>query len=154
MKEAWFVFLCIAAGIDLWKKNIPVCLFWMAGAAGIMGIVSEVSEAAVMGNWMGAMAVVADVAASVTIGLVLLFVSHVTAGGLGAGDAWFFLVTGLYLSWTENLSLLCYSGCFSSLYGIGVLAWGWRRRGNVRRSKIPFLPFVWMAAIVLRGVIR
>lgn len=151
MKEVWFVFLCIAAGIDLWKQNIPAYLFGIAGVAGVMGIAAE---AAVMGSWTGAMMVVADVAASVAIGLVLLFVSRMTAGGLGAGDAWFFLVTGLYLPWRENLSLLCYSGCFSSLYGIGVLAWGWRRQSSVRRIKIPFLPFVWMAAMVLRGVIR
>lgn len=154
MKETWFVFLCIAAGIDLWKQHIPVCLFWIAGTVGIMGIVAEAVE---MGSCMGGMAVVAGVAgvtASVAIGLVLFFVSHVTAGGLGEGDAWFFLVTGLYLSWKESLSLLCYSGCLSSLYGIGVLAWRWRGRGNGRRTKIPFLPFVWMAAMVLRGVIR
>ena len=39
------------------------------------------------------------------IGLFLLILSKCTNGGIGEGDGWFFIVSGWYLDWQDNVQL-------------------------------------------------
>ena len=45
------------------------------------------------------------------IGVVLLLLNKCTDGGIGEGDGWFFVVSGLYMDWQDNLQLFL-SGLF------------------------------------------
>lgn len=135
MKMIWIVFLYMAAGLDLWKREIPV---WLYGVFGLVGIVNVVRNPLLL-----------PMAGSIAIGLVLLLISFGSGGAVGDGDGWFFLVSGLYLAWQENLSLLCSGLLLSSLYAIGWIIWGKWNGVSVKHIKIPFLPFllpmgIWM----------
>ena len=82
------------------------------------------------------------------VGGVLLLISRLTGGGIGEGDGWFFVVSGLFLSPGENglllLSGIFLSGIFSLLYVVaGVLSGTWQRRGK----RFPFLPFLLPAGL-------
>lgn len=78
-------------------------------------------------------------------GLLLYGVSRVTRGAMGEGDALIFGVCGIYLGLVENLLLLWLSLFLAMLAG-GLLLL--RKKGN-RKSRIPLVPFVFMAYVIL-----
>ena len=59
---------------------------------------------------------------SVLVGAALLLLHRITQGGIGDGDGWFFVVTGLYLTATENLLLLLSGIIFCGIYSLTLLA--------------------------------
>lgn len=155
MRAVWFGFLCILAWIDLRKRSIPVYWFVIVGVVGVAGVVWEIAGGPGASGTVGSSVfrILTELAMSMAVGLLLLLFSYLTRGALGAGDGCFFLVTGLYLPWGQNLGLLCYGLLISSLYGMGVLICGMWKQEAVRNKHIPFLPFVWAAAVFLMGVI-
>ncbi|MBQ5599384.1 MAG: prepilin peptidase [Lachnospiraceae bacterium] len=82
-----------------------------------------------------------QVVLSVVIGGLLLLLSKWTEGGIGEGDGWFFVVSGCYIDWQDNLCLFL-SGlflCFGlSLCFIVLRLWK-RKRKSIT---VPFLPFL------------
>lgn len=88
------------------------------------------------------------------LGAALLAASLVSRGGIGRGDGCFFLVSGLYLEFWENLMMLCYGILLCGIFSLGYLMWcRFRMSADVRKRTIPFLPFVVPPGIwlVLRG---
>lgn len=89
---------------------------------------------------------------SCLIGILIVFLSRMTNGAIGAGDGWFFTVSGLFLSSFMNLSLLVY-GVFLSGFICGGIYFYCRIRGkDVRKVSVPFLPFlvpVWIGLVIL-----
>lgn len=143
----WLVFLCAASCVDWKKQEIPV---WIYGVFALVGAVRIALRMALLVNAGESMVpVMTGLAASAAVGILLLLVSVCSDGAVGDGDGWFFLVSGLYLTWLENLSLLCFGLFLCSLYGIGLTLHGVWKRVSVRNRKIPFLPFllpmgIWM----------
>lgn len=73
-----------------------------------------------------------------SVGVVLLFLSVLTGGRIGAGDAVLLIVTGIYLGLEKNLELF-FSGLFlCSIWALGLLV---LRKRN-RKDSIPFVPFL------------
>lgn len=152
MKVVWFGFLCLMAGWDLCRRKIPVVALVMCGAVGGLGTMTQ----AVM-EWNGyadAAAKAGGIMISMAVGGALLLLGKMTEGALGSGDGYFFLVSGFYLSWEQSLGLLCYGLLLSSFWGLGVLAWGNCKKVPARKMRMPFLPFVWLAAVLWRGVMQ
>lgn len=83
------------------------------------------------------------------IGAVLLFVSRVTEGAVGAGDGLFFLVSGVYLGFWRNLFLFGSALALCSLAGLCILVWGQMKGKDYRKKKLPFLIFTIPAGILL-----
>ena len=77
------------------------------------------------------------------IGIVLAIVSLCTKGELGMGDALLLLVTGLFLGFERNLSLLLTALILSSIYSVFLLI----RDRDIKRE-YPFVPFL-LAAYLL-----
>ena len=75
------------------------------------------------------------------IGVVLLMLNKCTDGGIGEGDGWFFLVSGLYIDWQDNLQLFL-SGLFLC-FGVSLffIVQGCFRNQK-KRMTLPFLPFL------------
>ena len=46
-----------------------------------------------------------QVVSSASVGGLLLLLSKWTEGGIGEGDGWFFVVSGCYIDWQDNLCL-------------------------------------------------
>lgn len=79
---------------------------------------------------------------SSAVGIVLLGFSHLTDGGIGEGDGWFFVVTGFFLEPVENMILFLSGVIFCSVYSLTLTAAVFAGGGNIRRRRLPFLPYL------------
>lgn len=135
-------FLLTCAWQDIRNKEIDVWLYWLFGllAAGVMLAFGTPAE-----DWM-------DKFESMAVGAVLLLIGKMSRGAIGAGDGWFFVVTGLLLTAGENCILLVSGLVFSGCAGLGMVVWGAVSGINMRKRSLPFLPFlipagIWMVMI-------
>ena len=77
------------------------------------------------------------------IGVILVIVSLSTKGELGMGDALLLLVTGIFLGFEKNLSLLLTALILSSLYSVFLLI-----KDKSLKREYPFVPFLLIAYIL------
>lgn len=132
----YLIFLLVSAGCDLRKKRVPV---WIYVVAGIVAVVWATVSTLVFRQTYQA----AEHFAGVGVGAVLLLISVISGGSIGAGDGCFFIVAGLYLKFWEVLMILCYSTLLCGLYGLGYYVWKFIHGGVCAgKETIPFLPFV------------
>ena len=80
-----------------------------------------------------------------SVGIVLLLYSLVTHESIGYGDGCLFVMTGLFLGFWENLVLLLLA---SVLAGIGAAVLLFFRKKK-KKERIPFVPFVFTAYVLL-----
>jgi len=78
------------------------------------------------------------------IGLSLALVSFCTNGELGMGDALLLLVTGIFLGFERNLTLLLLALMLSSLFSVYLLI----REKNVKKE-YPFVPFLFISYVMM-----
>lgn len=139
-------FLFIAAGCDFKKQEIPWGVF---GAGAVPAFGFRIYEWICLGQSF----LIRQIVLSMGVGAFLLLLSAVSNEAIGKGDGMFFLVSGLYLTFWENLVLF-----FNGLLLIGVFCLFFtvyrRKQGKFARSDtIPFLPFlipggIWMILYV------
>lgn len=121
--------LCVAAFQDIKSRCLDG---WFLTACTCAGI-----AACLLGG-----VVWPDTLFSVAVGLLFLAAGRLTSGGIGVGDGWFFIITGLFLESWENV-MLAGSGltlCF--LFCLMLFACSFRSGISVRKRKLPFLPFL------------
>ena len=82
-------------------------------------------------------------------GILLLVLSKITKGAVGQGDGFFFLVSGMYLGFWDNVALLFFGLLICSLWGMGMLIWGMFEKKRIKNVQLPFLPFLVPAAVAL-----
>ena len=85
--------------------------------------------------------------ASCGIGAILLILHGLTNGGIGEGDGWFFVVTGMYLDWEKNLLLFIAGLGLCFIWSLPLAVQAIIRKGNGRKRELPFLPFLLPAGI-------
>ena len=84
-----------------------------------------------------------ELIAGIAVGAGLFVVSRITDGQIGEGDAFLFMLTGLYLGGINNISLLLWASILCALVaGLLLLT----RQVN-KRDEIPFVPFVLLAYV-------
>ena len=83
------------------------------------------------------------------IGGILLFISRLIGGGIGEGDGWFFIVSGMYINRTENLNLLLSGLVLSFLWSMGMMFRGIMTGSQWRKQRMAFLPFLLPAWILM-----
>lgn len=108
---------------------VPLCLF------GIFGTIFSFLSAPKSG-W--------SLLAGAGVGLFLLVLALLSKESIGKGDALLFAVTGVFLGGAENLALLILSSLLSAT-GAGVAL----LRGKGHRARLPFVPFVFAAYLLL-----
>lgn len=140
-------FMGVTAVVDIIRREIPGWMFLAGGIAGVAGRVA--SNMAGMTGGVTIWQIAGGIAASMAVGIVLLAISYIVSGAIGAGDGWFFAVTGLYVPWNVNLGLLFYGLILCCIYGSILTVWGAVKGISVRKKKIPFLPFVAAAGILM-----
>ena len=129
------MFLAIAAGQDLKKKRVDVWLYLLFGGLAL-GMLS--------GELTGDVNLMKEIQ-RVLPGLLLLGISIVSGGGVGTGDGCFFLVSGLMLSFMENIMLFCGGTLLCGVYSLGYLFWLRMRKPflpGAGKQMLPFLPFL------------
>lgn len=134
-QAAFLAFLISAAWQDIRRRSISVWIYLAFGgiASGVYLFAREIPGF--------------ETVAAVMIGLMLLLLSKWSAGAIGEGDGWFFVVTGIYLTFWENLALLIYGLLLSSSYCFGIIIWGKIYNVNINDFRIPFLPFLLPAGL-------
>lgn len=97
-------------------------------------------------SWTGCLL---DGALALSAGGILLAVSFLTGGELGAGDGWFFLAAAPWLGW-ERLWCLLIGGMILCFVVCGcIVVWGGIKGVNVKKKRLPFIPFLLPPALVL-----
>lgn len=131
------IFICmliLAAWQDLKTGTIDICLLIVFGCIGLLLHLSSDLL------WY-------DRIASSGIGVILLILNKLTNGGIGEGDGWFFVVTGLYLDWERNLLLFLGGLGICFLWSLPLAVQAILRKGCGRKRELPFLPFLLPAGI-------
>lgn len=138
-KWIFLLILLVGAYEDYRSRTLTERYLLVAGGAGsLCAAVSLIKN----GGW-------ADAACSVGIGAALLGFSFVTDGGIGEGDGWFFVISGMFLTWKENLLMLCAGWCFCFLYCLVLVGCSIGRISKKQPKSIPFLPFLVPVGIYL-----
>lgn len=126
-------FLYCCAREDHRLKLLSVRRFWVFGGIGLIWFLICKPF-----SWM-------ELAGGAGLGLVLLWVSHVCKEQFGAGDAWIFFISSMFLGAEENMRLLLWSLIICGIYSMGMLLL--KRRS--RKERIAFAPFVLGAEVLL-----
>lgn len=128
-------FLLVAAGQDLRSKQVEVRVYIVFGvlAAGLVWYQWYVRDLA---DWPG-------IICNLCIALGMLAACWLCPGAIGAGDGCFFLVSGMLLSFWENLALLFYGILLCGGYCLLKVVVNQLYQGTwVKHQTVPFLPFL------------
>ena len=129
----FLVFLGVCTWQDIRKRSISLFTFLAAAAVG-MGL--RFCQLAGAGDGQEACWEMLLLAGGMLPGGILLGLSALTGEGIGKGDGWFFLVSGIYLGLWKNLILLWGSLMLCFPVSLFLLL-----RGKGKTYRIPFLPF-------------
>lgn len=135
-KILYLTFLTVCGLEDLYKNHIHI---WLTALFGLAAAVLDVYI------YLGGINSVpwSDRLASCGLGIMVLAGSRLFRGGIGTGDGLFFLVSGLMLSFEENLMILYTGIIVCGVYCLMLYCWNRMRYGrDIRNKKVPFLPFV------------
>ncbi len=113
--------------IDLKTKTIPKVLLLLCFILGIIFLllVRHIN-------------VVSGISGFIAAGGILLILSLLTKGGLGAGDVAFFAIMGLTLGIDKIVSALIAAAFLSGIFGVAALL---INKENIK-NRIPFTPFI------------
>lgn len=136
VKVVVLLLLLINGILDLRKCEVSlICL----GVFGIAGISFNV--------WFGYQTV-QQIVGGVGVGILLLFLAFFTKEAIGFGDGLLTCVTGIYLGFWENLSLLFW-GAVCSAVVLGVALMMGRIKMEDRAPLVPFLLLAFVGRLIL-----
>ena len=118
--------LTLCSAEDMKRKQIrlnPVLLF------GILGIFFHM---------LWRVQAIENILLGMSVGVVLLMLSVLTGGRIGAGDAVLLIVTGIYLGLEQNLQLFFSGLLLCGMWALGLLI----LKKKSRKDSIPFVPFL------------
>ena len=132
----FFVFLGTAAWQDLRTRSISLEV--LAGGAAV-GIITCIWKERLPG----------EIVLAMIPGIMLLLIGMLTRGLLGEGDGWFFIVSGFFLGWQECVMLLISGQIFCGIFGLAIMVGAQIGTGseNIRKLRLPFLPFLLPASL-------
>lgn len=160
----FLVFLLAAAWQDFGTKQVSTEIFWLSGSAALACQSWSVLDLAFVKAAGGAEPVLpfllntwGPYLAGALPGAALLALSRLGCG-IGVGDGFFFLVSGLLLGLRHNLFFLCTTVLCCGLFGLGYYVWS-RMNGNDAggKTELPLLPFgvlpgIWTAALYMTQI--
>ena len=135
MNGVIIVFLIPCAITDLKSKTIPI---WWTVVFGISAMIYQIF-------WKKQK--LEAILFSMIIGVTLLVAAKISNQRIGYGDGIIFLILGLWIGFWDGISLLFFSLILSSIISVYLIIV--RRKG--RDYRIPFIPFVTAAYIILEG---
>ena len=120
--------LCLAAATDLKSRTISKGFLLIFMLLGILW-------------WLFSQRPFSETLLAMLPGVVLLLFSRITAGEIGEGDGWFFVVSGLFLSWREAAVLFLSGLMLCGGYGPFAFAARASRGKDMRKKRAPVPPF-------------
>lgn len=136
----WEAVRIIVLGIFLFMEGIRDfkrhrIAMWSVFLFAVVGIALGIPEG--MSVWR-------DMAAGITVGLVVLVLAKITEGKIGFGDGWVLMVTGLYLGFRGNLFLFMTALFVSAVTSVILLL---SRRAD-KKTELPFVSFLFISYIL------
>lgn len=133
----FFIYLCCAACQDIYRRELDFRFLICFGLLGVLNCLTQEKSLILTG-------------VSVAEGVGILILSRLTRGGVGEGDGWFFVISGLLLGPEENMALLLSGLALCGVFCLVLVTVAFVRGKGVRKLRIPFLPFllpagIWMA---------
>lgn len=83
------------------------------------------------------------------VGAVILLLSILTGGKIGAGDGVLLMVTGIYLGLEQNLQLFFWGLMLCGLWALGLIV----LQRSSRKDRIPFVPFLLAAYVGMLAIV-
>ena len=122
-------FLGLNTIIDIKKQEVSMPLIILYGITGV--VLTVLGKTTVLSDFMGGM----------VIGGLILILHKLTRGGIGMGDGYLLMVTGMYLGFLKNLILIFYAMLLTAAVSVFLLIC---KRAD-RKKKMPFVPFLFIA---------
>lgn len=129
-----FLIFCTYTDFKDNQISLPLCLFFGAGGIACNLIYPQYRIETIVGG--------------VAIGIFMLLLSKITREAIGYGDGVVILVSGIYLGFVQNLTMLLY-GLFLSAIISGILLVFRKRKW---RDQVPFVPFLLAAYLLMQFV--
>lgn len=138
--ERWIfgMFLAVAAGQDLKKKQVDIWVYIVFGMLAFLITAERKLGGTAEFCWN-------DHIGGISLGLLILGIGIISRGKIGLGDGLFFVVSSLILKLPETMLLLCYGLLFCGLYSLGYLVWMRFQTSEIQAIRgqiVPFLPFL------------
>ncbi len=132
----FLLFAFISAWQDIRHRGIPVYLLLIfASAAMFNGFATGMFPACLSGS---------------LVGLALLLISYLTHGAIGGGDGWFFAVSGLLLSLSENFCIFTASVFLGGIFSLFIFVIQRLKNGRYAgKDTLPFIPFAAAAGVLV-----
>lgn len=136
VKIFMLLFLLLNAILDWKRQEISL---WSLAAFGGLGLLLNV--------WMSYQSIW-DIAGGISVGIFLLVVAFLTKEAVGFGDGLLLCVTGIYVGFWENLSLLVAGLLLCAILAICCLLFR-KRQLTDRFPLVPFLFLAWIGRMFL-----
>ena len=147
MEGLFLLLLCLSAWKDFRTRQVQTGLLCITGLTGILcrgvfcWLLWREGEPWAWPAW--------DALRALLVGAALLAVSRATKGALGAGDGWFFAACAPWLGLEKSFWLLMGGMTLCFIFCAMAVLWGVLKGISMKNKKIPFLPFLVPAALLL-----
>lgn len=129
VRGLFLAYLLTAAWQDFQEKQVKI---WVFVLFGFLGFVTAGKNL----GWQ-------EHIRSSLLGIGLLGLGKISRWEIGAGDGLFFLISGCFLSFRENMMMLCGGIMLCGLYAMILFVWCRIGTGiRIGKNTVPFLPFV------------
>ena len=130
-----FIYTVLCGAEDIRNREIGLGLSALFAAAGILLCIY------VHRSW-------SDLWPALVPGLLCLIIAGISGGAVGAGDAVYLLVSGLYAGTGRLAGMITVSLLFSAGTALLMIAGGYAKCKNIRKTTLPYLAFMTPALVV------
>lgn len=135
MTAVLLIIQLVAAGSDLRDKTIPLWLMLSSVVFGTLFLCFSSNSISIKAHIVGCLLAFIIIAPLI----------YITKGQIGTGDLLLLAVTGLFSGWTILLNILFLSVLLSGIFSFFIIL---LKKGSIR-SEIPFVPFIFLATVVV-----
>lgn len=118
--------------LDIKKREISLVSIIIYGIIGIVMLFIEKSTS------------LSSTVGGFLIGIGIMILNKLTKDGIGIGDGYIVMVTGIYLGFQRNAGLILYAMLLAAGYSVFLLI----IKKVDKKEKIPFVPFLFLSYLI------
>lgn len=118
--------------LDIRKREISLVSIIIYGIVGIVMLFIEKSTS------------LSSTVGGLLIGIGIMILNKLTKDGIGIGDGYIVMITGIYLGFQRNAALILYAMLLAAGYSVFLLT----IKKVDKKEKIPFVPFLFLSYLI------